>query len=42
MLMGKTAVHDCHCSGAMAVRMRELLARPWILSRGLVCVCPLL
>ena len=30
---GETAVHGCHCQGDMAVRMREVLARPW------VCVC---
>ena len=27
---GKTAVHGCHCPGDMAVRMREVLARPWV------------
>ena len=27
---GETAVHGHHCSGDMAVRMREVLARPWI------------
>ena len=27
---GETAVHDCHCPGDMAVRMREVLARPWV------------
>ena len=26
----KTAVHGCHCPGDMAVRMRKVLARPWI------------
>ena len=26
----KTAVHGCHCQGDMAVRMREVLARPWV------------
>ena len=25
---GETAVHGCHCLGDMAVRMREVLARP--------------
>ena len=34
----KTAVHGCHCSGYMAVRMREVLARPWVGVR----VCQLL
>ena len=24
---GETAVHDCHCPGDMAVRIREVLAR---------------
>ena len=27
---GETAVHGCHCPGEMAVRMLEVLARPWI------------
>ena len=27
---GKTAVRGCHCPGDMAVRMREVLARPWV------------
>ena len=27
---GKTAVHDCLCLRDMAVRMREVLARPWV------------
>ena len=27
---GETAVHGCHCEGDMAVRMREVLARPWV------------
>ena len=27
---GETAVHGCHCLGDMAVRMREVLARPWV------------
>ena len=27
---GETAVHGCHCPGNMAVRMRELLVRPWV------------
>ena len=26
---GETAVHGCHCPGDMAVRMCEVLARPW-------------
>ena len=26
----KTAVHGCKCPGEMAVRMREVLARPWV------------
>jgi len=25
---GKTAVHGCHCQRDMAVRMREVMARP--------------
>ena len=25
-----TAVHGCHCQGDMAVRMRKVLARPWV------------
>ena len=33
---GETAVHDCHCPGDMAVRMREVLARPWV---GVYSVC---
>ena len=24
------AVHGCHCLGDMAVRMRKVLARPWV------------
>ena len=36
---GETAVHGCHCPRDMAVRMREVMARPWA---GLVYVCPLL
>ena len=24
------SAHGCHCPGDMAVRMREVLARPWI------------
>ena len=32
---GETAVHGYHCSGDMAVRMREVLP-----GRGLVSVCP--
>ena len=27
---GVTVAHGCHCPGDMAVRMREVLARPWI------------
>ena len=27
---GKTAVRGRHCPGEMAMRMREVLARPWI------------
>ena len=34
----ETAVHGCHCPGDMAVRMRKVLARPWV---G-VSVCHLL
>ena len=35
MLMRKkkkaeTAIHGCHCPDDMAVRMRKVLARPWI------------
>ena len=26
----KTAVHGCHCPGDIAVRMREVLSRPWV------------
>ena len=26
---GETAAHDCHCPG-MAVRRRQVLARPWV------------
>ena len=26
----ETAVYGCHCPGDMAVRMRKLLARPWV------------
>ena len=29
---GETAVHDYHCQGDMAVRMREVLARPGVYS----------
>ena len=28
--MGETAVHGCHCPRYMAVRMREVMARPWV------------
>ena len=31
----ETAVHGCHCPGDMAVRMRKVLARPWV---GVECV----
>ena len=27
---GKTAVHGCHCQRDMAVRMHEVMARPWV------------
>ena len=27
---GETAVHGCHCQGDMALRMREVLARPLV------------
>lgn len=27
---GETAGHDCHCPGEMAVRMLEVLVRPWV------------
>ena len=26
----ETAIHGCHCPGVMAVRMRKVLARPWV------------
>ena len=26
----ETAVHGCHCPSEMAVRMREVMARPWV------------
>ena len=26
----ETAVHGCHCPCGMAVRMREVMARPWV------------
>ena len=26
----ETAVHGCHCSSDMAVRMRKVLAIPWV------------
>ena len=29
-LKAETAVHGCHCPGDMAVRMRKVLARPWV------------
>ena len=28
--MGETAVHGCHCPRDMAVRVREVMARPWV------------
>ena len=34
----ETVVHGCHCPGDKAVRMRKVLARPWIRVR----VCHLL
>ena len=27
---GETAVHGCHRAGDMVVRMRKVLARPWV------------
>ena len=37
---GETAVHGGHCPGDMAVRMREVLARPWVgVHVPLVLVC---
>ena len=30
----ETGVHGCHCPGDMAVRMRQVLARPWVGVRG--------
>ena len=27
---GETTVHGCHCPRDMAVRMREVTARPWV------------
>ena len=27
---GETAIHGCHCPCDVAVRMREVLARPWV------------
>ena len=27
---GETTVHGCHCPRDMAVRMREIVARPWV------------
>ena len=35
---GETAAHGCHCPGDMAVRMREVLARPWVRPWVGVCV----
>ena len=26
----EAAAHGCHCLGDMAVRMRKVLARPWV------------
>ena len=28
--MGETVVHGCHCPRDMAVRVREVMARPWV------------
>jgi len=37
---GETAVHCCHCPGDMAVRMSEVLTRPWAgVHVPLVLVC---
>ena len=33
----ETAVHCCLCLGDMAVRMRKLLARPWVGVRSVTC-----
>ena len=30
MRANKAAVHGCHCPDDMAVRMRNVLARPWV------------
>ena len=27
---GRTALHGCHCPSDIAVRVREVLARPWV------------
>ena len=27
---GETAVHGCHCPRDVAVRMREIMATPWV------------
>lgn len=40
--MIETAVYGYHCTGDMAVRMRGVLARPWISAVSFcmcVCVC---
>ena len=37
-IKAERAVHVCHCPGDMAVRMRKVLARPWVGVR----VCQLL
>ena len=26
----ETALHGCHCPGDVTVRMRKVLARPWV------------
>ena len=28
--IAETSVHGCHCSRDMAVRMREVMVRPWV------------
>ena len=28
--MGETSVHGCHCPRDMAVRMSEVMVRPWV------------
>ena len=27
---GKTGIHGCHCMGDIAVRIHEVVARPWV------------